>query len=216
MFSFYGLSGLDFRGTLEQLGQVRGVTAARPGRATARVGEEHLTTFVAPGGVVPGDAQPGEEGAVQAYQDMLQLDQERGPLYHAHQIMSREVVTLGTGDSVQDAWRTLRDNDVRQAPVLDPAETLVGLVTERDLLTAFNLDGDRIRDLLPRRVADVMSSPVLSVDPVTDIRRIARAMLEFNLTGVPVVNETHALVGFVTRGDILRAIMADPPLSMWG
>jgi CBS domain-containing protein len=60
-----------------------------------------------------------------------------------------------------------------------------------------------------------MLSPVVSADPVTDIRRIARAMLEFALPGVPVMNETRALVGFVSRGDILRAVIADPPLSVW-
>jgi CBS domain-containing protein len=87
---------------------------------------------------------------------------------------------------------------------------------ERDLLTTFNLERRQARTPLRRRVADVMTSPVVSADPVTDIRRIARAMLEFNLPGVPVVNESRALVGFVTRGDILRAVIADPPLSLWG
>lgn len=212
MFSFYGLSGLDFRGTLEQVGQVRGVTAASRSRAVARVGDEHLTTFVVPGGGAPAN----DEGAVQAYRAMLQLDQERGPLYHAYQIMSREVVTLSTEDPVQAAWLTLREHAIHQAPVLDPGATLVGLVTERDLLTTFNLDGGQVRDVLPRRVVDVMTSPVLSADPVTDIRRIARAMLEFNLVAMPVVNEHGVLVGLVTRSDILRAVMADPPLSTWG
>lgn len=216
MFSFHGLTGLDFRGSLEQLSQLRGVTAASHGRAIARVGDEHFSTFLPPHRHEAGQEKANEGGgAVQAYQE-AQTELDRGPLYHAAQIMSREVVTLDTETPVQTAWQVLRQHAVRQAPVLDPSQALVGLVTERELLTALNLEGDQIRDVLPRRVAEVMLSPVLSADPDTDIRRVARAMLEFNLAAMPVVNEAGALLGLVTRGDILRAVVADPPLSLWG
>ena len=50
MFSLYGLSGQHFRGTLEQLAELPGVTGARRGRAIARDGEEPLPTFVARAG----------------------------------------------------------------------------------------------------------------------------------------------------------------------
>jgi len=32
---------------------------------------------------------------------------------------------------------------------------------------------------------------------------------------VPIVNEAGVLLGFVSRSDILRAVVTDPPLSMW-
>ena len=47
------------------------------------------------------------------------------------------------------------------------------------------------------------------------MRRIAQVMLEHQVDGVPIINETEALVGFVSRSDIVRAIVADPPLSLW-
>jgi len=47
------------------------------------------------------------------------------------------------------------------------------------------------------------------------MRRFALVMLEHQVDGVPIVNETEALVAFVSRSDILRAIIADPPLSLW-
>jgi CBS domain-containing protein len=217
MFSLYGLSGQDFRGTLEQLSKLPGVSATRRGRAIAREGEEPLPAFVARVDErLAGGAQAGYETAAKAYRDMLQLEQERGPLYHAYQIMSRDVLAVGAEDSVSAAWRTLLGRSLRQAPVLDAAHNLVGLVTERDLLTTFNLERRQARNPLIRQVGDVMISPVICADPVTDIRRIARAMLEFSLPGLPVVNETRALVGFVSRGDILRAVIAEPPLSLWG
>ena len=78
-----------------------------------------------------------------------------------------------------------------------------------------NDDAGRVRDVLARKVADVMSSPVVCAHPITDIRRIAHVLLEHQVDGVPIINETEALVGFVSRSDIVRAIVADPPLSLW-
>jgi CBS domain-containing protein len=99
--------------------------------------------------------------------------------------------------------------------VLDGRGALVGIVSERNLLTALNLDEDGVRDALSRRVADVMSSPVVAAAPLTDIRRIARVMLERDVDGVPIVNEQEELAGFISRGDVLRAVITDPPLSLW-
>lgn len=60
-----------------------------------------------------------------------------------------------------------------------------------------------------------MSTPVISVEAVTDIRRIATAMLTHHINGVPVTGELGRLVGYVSRSDVLRAIVKDPPLSLW-
>lgn len=213
MFSLYGPSGQHFRGTLEELS---GVAGARRSRGIGREGEEPMPTFVsrveghAPGG------QGGYETAAQAYRDMLKLEQERGPIYHAYQMMTREVLALEADQPAPAAWRVLLARKLHQAPVLVAGHKLVGLVTERDLLTTFNLERKEARGPLVHHVGDVMIAPVICADPVTDIRRIARAMLEFHLPGVPVVNEVRSLVGFVSRGDILRAVTADPPLSLWG
>lgn len=219
MFSLYGLSGQNFRGTLEQLSELPGVRGARRARAIAREGEEPLPTFVARLGEQPaGHPSAAYEPAAQAYRDMLQQEQEqaRGPLYHAYQIMTREVFSLAADEAAPAAWRRLLGRNLRQAPVLDADGNLVGLVTERELLVAFNLERQQARTPLLHHVGDVMISPVVSADPVTDIRRIARVMLEYSQPGVPVVNEARAIVGFVSRGDILRAVIADPPLSLWG
>jgi CBS-domain-containing membrane protein len=129
--------------------------------------------------------------------------------------MQHEVITLLTDDDVELAWHRLIDHGIHQAPVLDTANRLVGIVSERDLLTAFNVEHGRVRDALSRKVSDVMSTPVVSADPVTDIRRIAEVMLTRGVDGVPIVNNQDALVGFISRSDVLRAVIAEPPLSLW-
>ena len=146
---------------------------------------------------------------------MLPRNLERGPLYHASQIMQTTVIRVNAGDSVAHAWRTLRDHAIRQAPVMDDGARLVGIVSERDLLTALNIEGGHVVESLDRLVRDVMTTPVVAAIPVTDIRRIAAVMIDKGVDGVPITSEAGHLLGFVSRGDILRAVVTDPPLSLW-
>ncbi|MES3003833.1 MAG: CBS domain-containing protein [Pseudomonadota bacterium] len=60
-----------------------------------------------------------------------------------------------------------------------------------------------------------MHTPVPAVAPDTDIRRVAQALLDTGLPGLPVTDEHGAVIGFVSRSDILRAVVADPPLDLW-
>ena len=209
MFSIYGITGQVFSGTLEAMNRIHAISKARPTRAIAHEGDELGAEFIASGA-----GQPHEE-AVRAYLAMLPGEIERGPLYHADQIMQRRVITVSDSDDVAEAWRTLRDHHIHQAPVLDVNAQLVGIVSERDLLTAINIDSGRIVETLSRRVRDVMTTPVIAAAPVTDIRRVAAVMLDHGVDGAPIMNDTGRLVGFVSRSDILRAVVTDPPLSLW-
>ena len=157
------------------------------------------------------------EQAVDAYQAMLPQNLERGPLYQANQLMQRQIITVSSEDDLTRAWHILVENQIRQAPVLDATQHLVGIISERNLLAALNinLDDGQVSRVLTRRVADVMTTPVGAATPVTDIRRIAHVMLDRDVDGLPIVNDGGALVGFLSRGDILRAVVNDPPLSIW-
>lgn len=209
MFSIYGVSGQVFSGTLEELNRVNVLARTRAARAIAEDGEELGIEAIL------GASTRQREDAVKAYRSMLPRDLERGPLYHAGQIMQTTVIRLNAGDSVAYAWRTLRDHAIRQAPVMDDDARLVGIVSERDLLTALNIEGGLIVESLDRLVRDVMTTPVVAAVAVTDIRRIAAVMIDKGVDGVPITNETGRLLGFVSRGDILRAVVTDPPLSLW-
>jgi len=208
MFGIYGINGPIFHGRLEELPAVRAVVRRRPVEAIGTTGNELGEIAEKP---MPGMAPTGTS----AYRRMAHIDEERGPLVQAQQIMQADIITVRASDDVVRAWQTLTGHRIHQAPVLDESRQLVGIVGERDLLTALNLDGDSVRDALARRVADVMTSPVVAADPQTDIRRIAQVMLERDVDGVPIVNERQRLVGFISRGDVLRAVVADPPLSLW-
>jgi CBS domain-containing protein len=69
--------------------------------------------------------------------------------------------------------------------------------------------------LLAQPVSEVMVSPVPCVSPDTDLRRLAQALLDTGLQGLPVVDADGRLLGFVSRSDILKAVVHDPPLDLW-
>lgn len=206
MFSIYGITGQVFSVTLEAMNRVYPLAAGRHVRGVAREGDE-----IGPAGP---EAFLQKE-AVRAYRQMLPDDLERGPLIHAAQIMSRPVTVLHQDTPVAQAWKTLQERQVYQAPVINDANRLVGMVSEREMLTVIDLDGDRVLENLRRRVADVMTTPVVTAGPVTELRRIAAVMLEGGFTAVPIVGESQQIVGIVSRTDVLRAVMTDPPLSLW-
>jgi len=206
MFSVYGVTGQVFSGTLEAMDRVHRLARARSARAIDQDGEEF--------GVEAVVARPTLE-AVRAYRQMLPGELERGPLVHAAQIMTRPAVTVQDDATAAEAWHILQDRQIHQAPVLDASGKLIGIVSERDLLTAIDVDGGKVIENLRRRVRDVMTTPVVAAAPVTDIRRVAAAMLTGGVDGVPVVGEEGRLLGFVSRSDVLRAVVTDPPLSLW-
>jgi acetoin utilization protein AcuB len=214
MFSIYGITGQTFRGTLERMIQVPGVTPALHARAINREGEEIGVEAVAPR---PREAATtaGQEQAVAAYRSMLPRELERGPLYHASQVMQAPVITARAEDPVVQVWNLLAEYGIRQVPILDPAHRLVGILNDRDLLTVLNIEEGQVRDVLAKTAADVMRTPVIAADPVTDIRRIARVMLEYRQSGVPILDDSGSLIGFISQGDILRAVVTEPPLSLW-
>jgi CBS domain-containing protein len=58
------------------------------------------------------------------------------------------------------------------------------------------------------KAADVMTSHVISVAPDASIQECVRLMLEYRISGLPVIDPTGSLVGIVTEGDFLRRVEA--------
>ena len=204
MFAIHSLSGFTLRTPLEQLSK------SSESRGLRRGDTEYEPTLVD-----QDEALVRYQAAATAYRSILPKALERGPVKHAWQLMSRRIVSVHPEDRIEKAWHVITESRVRQALVLTDAHGIAGLVSERDLLTSINVESGGIRDVLARRVADVMTSPVISADPVTDIRRIAQALLDYHLSGIPIVEEDGKLVGFISRGDILRTVINDPPVSLW-
>lgn len=209
MFSVSGIDGRLFQGTLEELLKTEGVHPVRRERRPPPGGRDASSL-----NPLSPDEERRYHAAASTYAAAEKPQVNRGPVYRAFQIMSRDVFTVRPDAGVEHAWRALVERQVGQAPVVDRGH-LVGLVTRAHLLHVLNEEGGKVRDVLSRTVADVMRTPVVTVDPMSDVRRIARVTLEFAVPALPVVDREGALEGIVSRGDILRVVVTDPPLTLW-
>lgn len=132
------------------------------------------------------------------------------------EVMRTDVVSVTPLDLEADAWHRLGEKRIGQAPVVNALGQVVGLLRWVDMAPQ-NLDTPQANPLqqAPRTVAEVMLSPSPTVAGETSLRRLATALLDTGLTGLPVTNDIGLLEGYVSRSDILRAVAADPPLDLW-
>ncbi len=229
MFSVYGVSGRQFTGSAEQLRQIEQVNAAArlrrmdaneaelPGRPSA-----DATLWPPPrqDAAAPAPA-PMARQALAAYAQTQPRETQRQPVLRVAEIMSQPAFTLTQDTPVLEAWRLLDYHGRAQAPVVSGSGMLVGLVLRGELLPVERLavaepDPQVWRTLMAQPIAERMWTPVPSVTPEADIRRVAGVLHEGHLPGLPVVDDTGMVTGFVSRGDIVRAVAQDPPLDLWG
>ena len=76
--------------------------------------------------------------------------------------------------------------------------------TDREHRAAREADGGRHPHGWSRRVADVMTTAVVTVDRITPYKEVARALAEHRISGVPVLKMGREVAGVVTEADLLR------------
>ncbi|MGQ0708416.1 MAG: CBS domain-containing protein [Rhodoferax sp.] len=230
MFSIYGKTGKEFGGTLEELRRVlpqRATQAVRGVRAIGQHGSDHQGVdqpVPAPPGAAGGSAGAAADtlhrSALAAYAQAEHPSLPRHPLSTVDAIMSRSVRTLPDSATVEQGWDFLAQHGIGQAPVVNAQGVLVGLFSRGELLSAQRLPKPHSHPLVWRAfmdspLAEAMWTPVPGVEAHTDIRRVARVLLDTGLSGLPVVDTQGVVLGFVSRSDILHAVVADPPLDLW-
>ena len=88
--------------------------------------------------------------------------------------------------------------------VVDDAGTLVGIVSERDVVRRLN---ERGADLLHAPVSEIMTSQVVTCGPGEAVNKLAEIMTERRIRHMPVV-EDGRLVGIVSIGDVVKSRIA--------
>jgi CBS domain-containing protein len=207
VFHVHGVQGRVFSGTLEELRRLRGVTGIARVRRVAPVASQADPPAQLPPDD-PGAGHPIGRQAAQAYGQATAV-RARQPLTCAADVMRSPALTVQAGATLREAWRELARHGIGQAPVVDDRGVLIGLVGRAELMPAASLEApDAAAELarLAQPVTAVMWSPVPSTASGTDLRRVAALLLDTGLPGVPVADDSGAVLGFVSRTDLLRAL----------
>lgn len=128
-----------------------------------------------------------------------------------HKIMSDNLYTVHADTPVTDAQDLMRREHLHHLPVVnDHKKTLVGIVSEKDLLyaspsPASTLDVYEMTRLLSKLVVSkVMTKTVLTAHPKDLVEDAARKMVDNDIGCLPVVDDDGLPVGIVTESDMFR------------
>jgi len=141
-------------------------------------------------------------------------------------IMTRNVIRAAPDASVLDVAALLVHHHISAVPVVD-GDSLVGMVSEADLLHRDELGTQRDPATLPwwrrilagddaaeayvqahaTKVRDLMSTPVISVTESTKLGDLAELLESNGIRRAPVLRAGR-MVGIVSRGDFVRALLA--------
>jgi CBS domain-containing protein len=113
-------------------------------------------------------------------------------------VMSTQVRVIGPDDTVQQAARIMREQNVGALPVGE-GDRLVGMVTDRDVALRLVAEG---RDPARTKVREVMTPDVRYIFEDEELGHAAENMAEQKVRRLPVVNRDKRLVGVLSLGDL--------------
>ena len=115
-----------------------------------------------------------------------------------NQVMSKNVLTAEKSTSLQDAAQEMNRLDVGCVVVTENSKP-IGIITERDFVTKVAAEG---RPLFTE-ISEVMSSPLITIDPEETIWEASEIMKEKLIHKLPVI-ENDRILGVITTSDIVR------------
>ncbi|NMM44473.1 CBS domain-containing protein [Rhodospirillaceae bacterium KN72] len=111
-----------------------------------------------------------------------------------------QIVTIGAQNTIAEASKLLTDNKIGAVVVVEAADRVVGILSERDIVRGLSARGASV---LTQRVADLMTAPVQTCTRSESADSVMRRMSEGRFRHMPVVEGTK-LVGVISIGDVVK------------
>jgi len=138
-------------------------------------------------------------------------------------IMSRDVMTITPDTSYRDVWKKIFSTRHHTIPVVNQQKKLVGIITRKDLLARmypnyqdvleflettqdFEEMEDRIKELAPIKVKEIMCKTVIFSRESTLVMRALSRMIVRHVDQLPILNDDDEVVGVITKGDIFYSL----------
>ncbi len=114
-----------------------------------------------------------------------------------------EVASVSPTDKIVDVSELLSRRRIGAAVVMDAAEQLLGIVSERDIVHAIAANGARALEMT---AGQLMTRALRTVSPETTVLEAMSLMTEGRFRHLPVLRHDK-LVGIVSIGDVVKARM---------
>lgn len=116
--------------------------------------------------------------------------------------MSSPVLTLDADTSYHTALHMMQERHFHHVPVVSAEGSLIGIIAERDLILAAS---HFLRTSI--EISEIMHHGVVTTTPETSLEEAASLMIQHKIGGLPVLDESGAIVGILTETDMLRAFL---------
>ncbi len=117
-------------------------------------------------------------------------------------IMEEKVQTIDLNTNAKKGAGVMAKKGIGSLVVVDGGRA-VGIVTESDLVSKIIADGLDPAKVLVR---DIMSTPLITIQPHAKMTDAAKLMHEYKIRRVVVVNEDGSLAGIITTGHLANAL----------
>jgi len=117
----------------------------------------------------------------------------------AQDVMTANPACCSPNTSLDQVARLMVQHDCGEIPVIDTAEHVVGVVTDRDIVCRVVAEG---KNPTGYPAESCMSDPVVTVPWNAPLREVLSAMEKHQVRRVPVVDATERCVGMISQADV--------------
>jgi CBS domain-containing protein len=149
--------------------------------------------------------------------------------------MEKNVIKFHADDKISDVAQRLRDNKISGAPIVDDNNKVIGIISEGDIMRLLEVHSPRLNLILPSPldvielpirmkyeldeiaedmnraasvlIGEIMTKKVYTMKEEDDISDAAQFMDTHSINRLPVVDDEDKLIGIITRGDLISAMV---------
>jgi acetoin utilization protein AcuB len=128
--------------------------------------------------------------------------------------MTKDVLTIKPDAGILEAQTLMAQNRIRHLPVVSEDNTLIGIVTDRDIRSALPSsllsEAEKAAEetqLFSLKVKDIMTSKPITVSPLQTLEDVIILMQKMKVGAFPVVDEEGKLTGIISVRDLMRAFV---------
>jgi acetoin utilization protein AcuB len=128
--------------------------------------------------------------------------------------MTKKVITVETGSTICEAKEKMEKNSIRHLPVVEKDNTLVGIITDRDIrsampsITLTDRESSEERDrILKLQVKEIMTRNPVSISPTNTLEDALLMIQKMRVGAFPVVDPQGKLKGIISIRDLIRAFI---------
>lgn len=208
MFSIYNNGSVTFRNTADNLYELKNVDQSAESRH--KPDDDMIHDFSGS----KKDKQTTLK-AINSYKKIANIDTNE-IIYHIKDIMSRKIFSILDTATVQEAYDILKEYKISQIPIVSKNNKIISIISKKIILNILMEDINKASYILKAKLNSLNLPDIITTIPLSDIRRVAKVMIDFKLDAMVVVYEDDTLAGIVSKTDIIKAVSHIPKFELWG